>query len=288
VTAIIATGALSFAFVPPLNSFQFRDDALAVPAFLMMGIAVGAIVVSEIHRRRLAEERGRTALLEEAERQRAALLRSVSHDLRTPLTAICAASAELRAGVVRDEITRAELLGMIGDQAQRLDRLVANLLDLSRIEAGALRPDLRPVALDEVINDRVDSLAGFCQDVTVRVDAPASLPLVAADYSQLGQVVSNLVENALRHSPKGGTVHVTAVDQGREVEVAVADEGKGVAAEDMDEIFEPFHTGQGSGSTGIGLGICRAVVETHYGAIWVTHGMPCGAVFHFTVPVSDE
>jgi K+-sensing histidine kinase KdpD len=288
VTAIVATGALTFAFVPPLNSFQVRDDALAVPAFLMMGIAVGAIVISEVHQRRLAEERTRTALLEEAERQRAALLRSVSHDLRTPLTAISAASAELRAGLVRDETTRAELLAMIGDQARRLDRLVANLLDLSRIEAGALRPDLRPIALDEVINDRVESLAGFCRDVTVRVDAPASLPLVAADYSQVGQVVSNLVENALRHSPRGGTVHVTATDQGREVEVAVADEGKGVGAEDMVAIFEPFHTGHGSGSTGIGLAICRAVVEAHHGSIWVTTGAPRGAVFHFTVPVSDE
>ena len=142
-TAIVATAALSFAFVPPLNSFRFHGDALAVPVFMMVAVVVGAVVASEVHRRRLAEEANRAALLQQVDRQRAALLRSVSHDLRTPLATIRAAASELQA-VWPTTKRRAELLALVGDQAKRLDRLVANLLDLSRIEARTCTLSARP------------------------------------------------------------------------------------------------------------------------------------------------
>jgi two-component system sensor histidine kinase KdpD len=287
-TAIVATAALAFAFVPPLNSFRFHGDALAVPVFMMVAVAVGAVVASEVHRRRLAEEANRVSLLEQVDRQRAALLRSVSHDLRTPLATIRAAASELQAGAVRDEATRAELLALVGDQAGRLDRLVANLLDLSRIEAGALHPDRQAVDIGELVADRLTSLSGVFRDVGVQVSIDADLPLVSADHSQLGQVLVNLLENAARHSPSGGTVTVRAVAvTGGPVEVTVADEGKGVLPDDAAHIFEPFRTGRGSNSTGIGLAICKAVVEANGGEIWLDQDTARGASFHFTVPVCD-
>jgi two-component system sensor histidine kinase KdpD len=175
----------------------------------------------------------------------------------------------------------------VGDQANRLDRLVANLLDLTRIEEGALRPDVQAVPLHELVEDRRRSLAGALQDVTVDVDVDPDLPLVSADYSQLGQVLANLIENAARHSPSGGTVTVTASARDAEVEVVVADEGKGVGADDAAHIFEPFRTGRGSQSTGIGLAICKGIVEAHGGRIWLDRSDHGGAAFHFTVPVGD-
>jgi two-component system sensor histidine kinase KdpD len=285
-TAAVATVAMGFAFVPPLNSFRFHGDALAVPVFLTVAVLVGAVVASEVQRRRLAEEANRAALLEQVDRQRCALLRSVSHDLRTPLATIRTATSELQASVVTDEAMREELLALVDDQAERLDRLVANLLDLSRIEAGALHPDRQAVDMRELVEDRRSSLARALDDVRVRVAIDPGLPLVSADYDQLGQVLANLVENAARHSPSGGTVTVAATGGEGVVEVVVADEGKGVAPDDAAGIFEPFRTGRGSGSTGIGLAICKGVVEAHGGTIWLADHSG-GAAFHFTVPVCD-
>jgi two-component system sensor histidine kinase KdpD len=224
-------------------------------------------------------------VLEQVDRQRTALLRSVSHDLRTPLAAVSAAASELESGVVRDERTRQELLEVISDQASRLDRLVANLLDLSRIEAGALRPTVQSVAVDELVHDRLRSLDRLLAGVVVRTELPVRLPPVAADYNQMGQVVGNLLENAVRHSPSGGTITVGARLHGNHVQVSVSDEGKGVDRVDADHIFEPFRTGRGSGSTGVGLAICKALVEAHGGTIWLEDVTPHGAAFCFTVPV---
>jgi two-component system sensor histidine kinase KdpD len=286
-TAVFATVAVGFAFVPPLDSFRFHGDALAVPVFLTVAVLVGAVVASEENRRRLAGEVNRAAVLEQVNRQRGALLRSVSHDLRTPLATIRTAASELQAGVVSDETTRRELLTLVGDEAERLDRLVANLLDLSRIEAGALHPERQAVDLRELVDHRRASLAGALHDVTVRVAIDPDIPIVSADHTQLGQVVANLIENAARHSPSGGTVTVAAAERVGMVEVVVVDEGKGVAVDDAAVIFEPFRTGRGSQSTGIGLAICKAIVEAHGGAIWLGAGDTGGAAFHFTVPVCD-
>ena len=244
--------------------------------FLTVALIVGAVVAGEEHRRRLAEEINRANVLEQVNHQRAALLRSVSHDLRTPLATIRTAASELQAGAVRDEGTRQELLALVGDEADRLDRLVANLLDLSRIEAGVLRPDRQAIDLRELIEDRRASLGAVLHGVTVCVDVAPDVPAVSADYSQLGQVLANLLENAARHSPSGGTVTVTAAARPDAVEVVVTDEGKGVAPEDRAVVFEPFRTGQGSQSTGIGLAICKALVEAHGGTIWLATGTAGG------------
>ncbi len=311
-TAVVATAIFNLAFIPPYwrPAVAVVDDIVALGVFLGLALTIGTLVAEGAERRRTAEQRAaeaqalndryeaevaerqrlereatRVTILEQVDEQRAALLRSVSHDLRTPLATIRAVTSDLRAGAAYDDATRNDLLDLVGDEAERLDRIVANLLSMSRIEAGALQPERQAVALDELVTERVRRLAPLFRQVRVQVQMPADLPLVDADYSQLDQVVTNLLENAARHSPQQSTVWVGARRHETMVEVWVADEGIGVAGFDRSRIFEPFRRGPGSASSGVGLAICKAIVEAHGGAIDVEANVGGGARFFFTVPV---
>ncbi|HSS10767.1 MAG TPA: ATP-binding protein, partial [Acidimicrobiales bacterium] len=177
---------------------------------------------------------------------------------------------------------------LVGDEADRLDRLVANLLSLSRIEAGALQPDRQAVVLEELVAERARRLARLFSDVRLETSFPTGMRTVDADYSQLDQVITNLLENAARYAPPGSVVRVSARQQDDDVEVRVSDEGPGLEPETADELFKPFRSGRGSESTGTGLAICKAIVEAHGGQIHVTSGPSGGAIFSFTLPVHDE
>jgi len=310
--AVVAAGALNLAFIPPYWTPKIAvvEDAVALVVFVVVAATVGTFVAREAERRRAAEQRAeetqalydryeavvaererlaeettRLAVLEHVDAQRSALLRSVSHDLRTPLATIRAVTSDLRDGPAYDDATRDELLDLVGDEAERLDRLVANLLDLSRIEAGALQPNRQAVALDELVSDRVRRLSRLFRQVRIQVDLPTDLPLLDADYTQLDQVITNLLENAARHSPPRSTVRIGARHCPPMVEVWVADEGAGVAPFEQDRIFQPFRRGQDSASTGVGLAICRAIVEAHGGTIVAQAAPGGGAQFRFTMPV---
>jgi two-component system sensor histidine kinase KdpD len=225
-------------------------------------------------------------VLERIDEQRSALLRSVSHDLRTPLATIRAVASDLLGGASYDEATRDELLALVADESERLDRLVANLLNLSRIEAGALRPDRQAVAMEELVTHTVKRLSRLLGRRRVQVDL-AHLPLVDGDYTQLEQVVTNLLENAARHAPSGSTIRVGGREAGGRVEVFVDDEGTGIAPFERQRIFEAFRRGDGSSSSGIGLAICKAIVEAHGGTITVSGAPGGGARFLFTLPRRD-
>jgi K+-sensing histidine kinase KdpD len=310
--AVVAAGAFNLAFIPPFWDPRVGvvDDAVALGVFLAVALTTGTLVAEVAERRqaaelraaeaqalhdryeavvlereRLAEEANRVAVLEQVDAQRSALLRSVSHDLRTPLASIRAVTSDLRAGAIYDDATRNELLDLVGDEAQRLDRIVSNLLSLSRIEAGALQPDRQAVAVDELVAERVRRLGPLFRQVRVQVDLPDDLPLVDADYTQLDQVITNLLENAARHSPPRSTIRVGATERAGMVEISVADEGIGVTRFDRERIFEPFRRGEGSPSSGVGLAICKAIVEAHGGTIDVQPNAGAGARFRFTVPV---
>ena len=313
---VVALGAaLSFnvAFIPPYWTLKIDsvDDGVALVVFVAVAVVVGTLVAREgerrqsaeeraaelqalndelrtleVERARLAEEATRAAVLERVDEQRAALLRSVSHDLRTPLATIRAVVSDLADGAASyDDATRAELLGLVGDEAERLDRLVANLLSLSRIEAGALKPERQAVAMDELVGEVVRRLSRLFVRCRVQVDLPRDLPLVDGDYTQLEQVVSNLMENAARHTPPGSMVRVGgSVVGGGSVEVWVDDEGPGVAPFERERIFEPFRRGEVAGSSGIGLAICKAIVEAHGGVISAEGAPGGGGRFRFSLP----
>ncbi len=312
--ALVAAATYNLAFVPPVWTFKVNagEDWVALSVFLAVAVSVGLLVAGEANRRRAAEQReaelrslnaeleavvaergrlateaARVAVLEDVDEQRSALLRSVSHDLRTPLATIRAVASDLRDGAVYEEATRVDLLATVCDEAERLDRLVTNLLSLSRIEAGALRPERQAVPFDELVSDRVRRLARMFRQVRVDVSLPADRCLVDGDYSQLDQVVTTLLENAARHAPQGSTVRLDGRRRDAMLEVRVSDEGSGVAEWEHERVFEPFRRGEGSTSSGVGLAICRAIVEAHDGRIWLERTSGGGATFTFTLPLRE-
>jgi K+-sensing histidine kinase KdpD len=308
-TAAVGALVLDLAFIEPYGTLDVHvtDDLVALLTFTAVAVSVATLVERATDRRRAAEVRAAEIMalsrekehmlreqerlsvekqaLEQIEEARRALLRSVSHDLRTPLATIQAITSDLRDGTSYDVGVRDELLDLVGDEAERLDRLVANLLSMSRIEAGALHPELQAVELDELVGAAAQRLSRVLRDLELEVDIAAALPLVEVDYVLLDQVLTNLIENAARHTPAGGVIAVEAHRRDGLVEIAVSDQGPGIAADQRESIFEPFHRGSNSRSSGLGLAICRAVVEAHGGTISVDDAPGPGARFSFTVPV---
>jgi two-component system sensor histidine kinase KdpD len=239
-----------------------------------------------IERSQLRLRAMRTELLEEVDRWRDALMGAVSHDLRTPLASVKTAVSTLRRSDL--ELSRAdrdELLELIEHQSDRLDRLVANLLDMTRIQAGALvlRPEVATVA--EVIDEALRALATV-GDRGVVIDLSPDLPLVEIDQILMAQVFANLLDNALRHSPNKGSVEVGARVTDGVIEVWVQDHGPGIAPEERDHIFEMFNRVSGSGRAGLGLTIARSFVEAHGQSIQA-HDVPGGgARFTVTLPTA--
>ncbi|WP_119730237.1 DUF4118 domain-containing protein [Thermomonospora amylolytica] len=215
-------------------------------------------VVAALRRERLRAEAERAAPLEASDRMRSALLNAVSHDLRTPLASAKAAVESLRNTEIDwtpDE--RTELIATAAESLDRLDRLVANLLDMSRLQAGTLHMAHRPLALDEVVPTVLDGLGADGSHVTSAV--PADLPPVSADPALLERVLANLIANALRYNPPGRNVLVTAGAHGDRIELRVIDHGPGIRAADRDRIFQPFQRLDDRGNhTGVGLGLALA------------------------------
>ncbi len=227
--------------------------------------------------------------VEETERLRAEFLAMVSHELRTPLTSIKgSASTLMDAGSDLDPAVVRQFVRIIGDQAEHMNALVADLLDVARIETGTLPVNPEPADM-AVLLDRARS--GFINSGgknTLAIDVEPDLPLVMADRRRIVQVLGNLLSNAARNSPETSIIRVSAARQGVHVTVAVADEGRGIPAESLPGLFRKFSRAQSEeqgGDTGLGLSICKGIVEAHGGRIWAESGGPgMGACFTFTLP----
>ena len=218
-------------------------------------------LAAAIDRRRISARAADAAALAEADALRSALLQAVSHDLRTPLAGIKASASSLRQPDIEwSDVDRDEFLRTIEDETDRLTALVGNLLDMSRIQAGAVAPSTRPVGLEEVVPAAVAGLGG--RGLAVEVDVPETLPAVAADPALLERVVANLVDNALVHAPPGSPVRVEAGVVGDRVLLRVVDRGPGIAPADRERVFQSFqrmHDSPGHGAgAGVGLGLAVA------------------------------
>jgi len=232
-------------------------------------------------------------VLAETERLRTALLSSVSHDFRTPLASILGAVTSLEYyRQVYDEATQTELLETIRDEAERLDRFVANLLSMTRLESGALVPNMEWVDLQDLVGSALARLTPPLSGYRVIVRVEPGAPLLRLDFVLMEQVLVNLLENAMKHTPPGETISLSVFRDGEQIITEVADEGEGISPEDLDHIFEKFYRVQGSdrqrGGTGLGLSICRGIVEAHGGTI--TAGLPeqgPGVVFRIELPVIE-
>jgi two-component system sensor histidine kinase KdpD len=242
-----------------------------------------------VDRNRLLHEAARAEALQEADRLRAALLSAVSHDLRTPLAAIKASvSSLLDPDVAWDAAARHELLTAIDEETDRLTRMVSNLLDLSRIEAGALRPETDRYDVGELIETVAGRMARAVAAHRLVLDVPADIGDASLDYVQIGQVLANLIENAAKFAPAGTTIRVAARRRVGEVEISVADEGPGVPPAERARVFEKFYRFEDAGrrvpGTGLGLAISKGLVEAHGGRIWIEEAPGGGARAVFTLP----
>ncbi len=246
-----------------------------------------------VERARLRDEHLRIDILQRTDALRAALLSSVSHDLRTPLTTIKAAASSLLQDDVRwDDEMRRGFATSIERETDRLNRLVGNLLDMSRIEGGALKLEKEWYSPQALIQDVLDRLRPLLRGRTVNIQLPADLPPIELDYLLMDQVLTNLLENAVRYTPTDSALEVSAQRQGEQIIISVADHGPGIPASELERIFDKFYrvlgnqrtTGIPSG-TGLGLAVCRGFVEAHGGQIWAEAGPTGGAIFHVALPV---
>jgi len=236
------------------------------------------------------DARARLAQLDaETNQLRAAMFSSVTHDFRSPLASIKAGvTSLLDTAAVHDPAQERELLTTILEETDRLNRLVGNILDLARIRAGALTPTRHEAGLDEIAEVVVARLGPRLVDVRVTLDIADDVPTVAVDEMQLDQVMTNLLENAARHSPVGGEVRVSIEPAGDRVAVRVRDHGPGVPADDRERVFEAFYRGTSipdSPGTGLGLAIANAIVTAHGGRIWTEDTPGGGATFAFEIPI---
>jgi two-component system sensor histidine kinase KdpD len=241
--------------------------------------------------------------LRESDTLKNALLGSVTHDLRTPLASIQAATSSLlEPGVSWGEAERREFLETIQTSADRLSRLVSNLLDLSRLEAGAALPQKRWYPIGDVIAtvlDRLDT-TGQTREHVIEVDVAEDVPLVPMDHAQMEQVLTNLLENAIKYSPAGSAIRVHVRTRGADdsLEVHISDEGIGIPASELSAIFDKFYRVQHAQvpwasqrpptGTGLGLAICAGIVQAHLGRIWAESRPGAGATFTFTLPIPAE
>jgi two-component system sensor histidine kinase KdpD len=276
--------------VGTLRLFLGPTDTPPGPTTMRLLTTFAAQVGLFIERARLAREAGRAQLLEESDRLKSALLSSVSHDLRTPLSAIKAsATVLLKEDQALDPSTRQDLLSAINEETDRLNRLVGDLLDQSRIEAGALRLKHDWCDMDELIR-----AVARRHGVRVQFHWPPDLPFVLADYVQIDRVVSNLLENAIRFAPSQSSIDIEVRTDSREMTVAVTNPGPAIPRRLHPHLFDKFYRisedRSPSMGTGLGLSICKGIVEAHGGRIWVESPVTgdSGTRFVFTLPMVES
>jgi two-component system sensor histidine kinase KdpD len=245
-----------------------------------------------IERAQLAEQARQAEVLRATEQLQSALLDSISHDLRTPLVSIVGALSSLQEDDNElDPATRQSLLDNALEEADRLNRLVGNLLDMTRIEAGALRLRREPCDVSDLIGAAVEQLERHLQGRTVTIKAPAEMPLVSLDFVLMEQVLVNLLDNAFKYSPPNTPIQVHAWAEGNEARFEVADRGGGIPASDLNRVFDKFYRVQQPGrvsGTGLGLAICKGIVEAHGGRLWLQNRPEGGTLAGFALPLTTD
>ena len=279
-----ASGIIGVLGVRPDDPKQFQDPTVQ---HLLEAFAGQAAVALE--RARLAERTQKEQVEIAAERLRTSLLSSLSHDLRTPLGAITGAlSSILEDRGTLPDVKRRDLVKTALDEAQRMNRLIGNLLDMIKLESGALQVQRDWQPLEEPIGVALIRLEERLRDHPVKVGLPPDLPLVPIDGVLIEQVFINLLENAVKYTPSGTPIEISAAAVNGTVRVDVADRGPGLPPGDEERIFEKFYRAPGATATsgvGLGLTICRGIITAHGGRIWAENRVGSGAVFHFTLPL---
>ena len=287
IAAVVAAIAHDYLFIPPVGTLAVAKPDEVIGLGLLLFTALATAQLADAARRGAQQQRA-ASLARQSEEVKTALLRAVTHDLRTPLASIKANVSGLRQPeVLYSDEDRAELLAAIDDEADRLDRLVGNLLEASRLEAGVLVPHKQAQDLAELVHAVIRRLKPVLGERAITVAVQADMPLVACDYGQVDQVMTNLLENAARHTPDGSPIEVFLTADQTSAHVSVVDHGAGVPADDRSRIFRPFERGRTTHAPGSGLGlsIARGLAEAHGGRLDVERADAGGAQFTLTLPL---
>jgi two-component system sensor histidine kinase KdpD len=285
--------SISIPLTAPSGSFGTLTLARRGHPFSMSDVdllrTLAAQTALGIERASLDEEIRGARLDAEASQLRAALFSSVTHDLRTPLASIKASvSGLLGEGAHYDDAQLDEMLRTVLEETDHLNQIVANLLDLARMRSGALVPAKQSILVEEVLEAVLRRMRRALEGIPVRTTIRPDLPPVEADPVEIQQVLTNLIENAIRFSPTGGAIEITVARWRDAVQVRVSDHGPGIPAEERTRVFEEFYrrdAGAGRGGTGLGLAIARAIVLAHGGRIWVEGAPGGGAAILFELPI---
>jgi K+-sensing histidine kinase KdpD len=299
VLAVGGAGGLRSLVVRATGATRSGPTTITDPLAELFAAFCGQVALA-LDRAVLQQQAVHAEALRESDRLKDALLGSVTHDLRTPLASIkAAASSLLDESVTLSDADRRDLVESIDVSTDRLNRLVGNLLDLSRLEAGVAQPEKDWYLFDDVVAtvlDRLD-LAGQLRGRRIDVALLDALPLVLIDHAQLEQVMTNVIENALKYSPADSPVRISAevITSPRELRVSVEDHGIGIPAFELEAIFGKFYRVQQVRlpwtsmrpplGTGLGLAICAAIVQAHGGRIWAESQHGQGSTFIFTLPI---
>ena len=287
-SAMLCVAAFDFRFVPPHGTFTVNDIQYLLTFGIMLTVALVISVLME-SRRRHDQQRAALELQADTERIRSTLLASISHDLRTPLAVMTGASSSLvESGNRMSPEERAALAESIYGQARDMADQITKILQMTRLESGGITVEFDWASIAEIVGSVLARLSDRLAKHRVVVDIPKDLPLVRIDAALIEQALVNLLENAARHTPPGTPVQIRAQCMGRELVVTVEDFGPGIDARELDQLFTKFQRGtSNSGGVGLGLAICRAIMQLHKGRVWADNLPDGGIAFRLALPLAD-
>jgi two-component system sensor histidine kinase KdpD len=282
VTSILSVLAFDFFLVPPYLTLNVAalQYIFTFIAFLIVGVVVST----------LASKTREQVIQRQTEKLQTALLNSISHDLRTPLVSITGSlTALLDSDSGLDDAARKELLETAFEESDRLNRLVINLLDMARMEAGALRISRKPCELRDVLGASLEQLKEKIGSRNIRIDIPRDFPEISVDFLFMMKVFFNLIDNALKYAPVDTPIDIKATAFKDKVRIEVKDQGIGIPQGDLKRIFDKFYRverPQKISGTGLGLSICKGIIEAHGGEITAENNLDRGATFIITIPLT--
>jgi two-component system sensor histidine kinase KdpD len=254
--------------------------------------ALGSLVAIAIERAGAVDTLMRSEASRESERLRSALLDSITHEFRTPLTAIKASVTSLRSAASMNEEQRQDLLAVIEEESDRLNRLVGEAVEMAQLDAKEVKLEIGPHQIREAINEALESSRQVLNEHPVEVRLPEHLPAALMDVSWIKKVLHHLLENAAKYSSAGSPIFVSSEARNHRLITSVADQGSGIDDLERSMIFDKFYRGQSQRyrvqGTGMGLAIVKAIVEAHGGRIEVTSQLGHGSVFSFGLPLAKE
>ncbi len=281
-TSVLSVIAFDFFLVPPYLTFTVADVQYL---FTFAALLIVGVVIST-----LASKAREQVIRRETEKLQTALLNSISHDLRTPLVSIKGVLSSLLQESSLDEETRKEILETAHEDSDRLNRIVGNLLDMARLEADVIKVSSSPCEVRDVIGSALKELEDRLMDRKVTINIQEGLPHISMDFRLIMKVLTNLIDNAIKYAPFGLPIDIDAKENDGRIEIKVMDRGLGIPAGDLEHVFDKFYRvkrPQNIEGSGLGLSICKGMIEAHKGKIWAENRSGGGTIVTISLPVKS-